>query len=282
MNYFFGVIGYPAKHSKSPWIHNHFLKQNGNEGIYRIFETPEEELPELISALKTVKVDGFNVTVPYKEKIVDYLDELDPYAELIGAVNTVHVKNGKWIGYNTDGKGYVRSVKEAFPNKDITKMKALIIGAGGAARGIYRALVEESLPSVDLCNRTLERGRGILQLNNSVTKSNLLSLQEAEVQLGQYDLIVQTTSVGMSPNSSEQILSLQNVNQQAIVSDIVYKPFETSLLKDAKQKGANILHGHGMLIYQAALAHEIWTSQTIQAEELLEKFKHQLKGEELC
>ncbi|MYL33397.1 shikimate dehydrogenase [Pontibacillus yanchengensis] len=282
MGYIFGLIGYPAKHSRSPWIHHHFLEQQHESGVYRIFETSPADLQSTLASMKQLQIDGFNVTVPYKEDILQYLDKLDPYAKKVGAVNTVLYQDGEWIGYNTDGKGFVRSLLEAYPNVDLSSSKALCIGAGGAARGIYTALLEEDMQRVDIANRTPERANTIVELNDQEIPSRAISLGEAEKSLEQYDIIVQTTSVGMPPNDHQQIISLTNVKKGAIVADIVYKPFETIFLQDAKQKGAHILHGHGMLIYQAALAYEKWTNTTIQADELLGKFEQQLKGDDAC
>lgn len=282
MGYLFGLVGYPAKHSKSPWIHEHFLHQHSQQGAYRIFETSPELLRDQLHALKLVEVDGFNVTVPYKEEIIPYLDEVDEYASSVGAVNTVHVKDGKWIGYNTDGRGYVRSLLEQYPDTKLNETRVLLLGAGGAARGIYRALSEVGCPVIDIANRTASRGEALLSLRCEGTHSSVLSLAEAENELSTYDLIVQTTSVGMSPNEDNQIISLRNVRDRAIVSDIVYKPFETSLLKEASSKGARVLHGHGMLIYQAALAFEQWTGMSVEADHILTKFEQQLKGDTTC
>jgi len=282
MNYFFGLIGYPAAHSRSPWIHNQFLKQQQKQGIYRVFETSPSNLASTLEAMKTLKVDGFNVTVPYKESILSFLDEVDPYAKMIGAVNTVHLENGKWIGYNTDGKGFIRSFKEAYPRHSFPEMKVLCIGAGGAAKGIYRALVEEKTSCVDIANRSPQRAQEMLRLKSDSTQTSILSIQDAEENLSEYDMIIQTTSVGMTPNENKSILSLNQVKQEAVVCDIVYRPMETAFLKEAKEHGAQILYGHGMLLYQAALSYEIWTSSVLKADLLLDKFEQQLKGEEPC
>ncbi|QSS99031.1 shikimate dehydrogenase [Pontibacillus sp. ALD_SL1] len=282
MGYLFGLVGYPAKHSKSPWIHEQFLKKQGEQGAYRIFETSPDVLKDKLQALKMVEVDGFNVTVPYKEEIIPYLDEVDSYASSVGAVNTVHVQDGKWIGYNTDGKGYVRSLVEEYPDTNLNKTRVLILGAGGAARGIYRALAEAGAPVIDIANRTASRGEALRKLRCESTESSVLSLEKAEEGLSNYDLIVQTTSVGMTPDESGQIISLRNVKHNAIVSDIVYKPFETSILKEAKNRGARVLNGHGMLIYQAALAFEQWTETFVEANDIVTKFEQQLKGDTTC
>lgn len=282
MSYFFGLIGYPASHSRSPWIHNQFLKQQSKQGIYRVFETSPDQLDSTLHSMKKLEVDGFNVTVPYKEEIVSFLDEIDPYAKIIGAVNTVNLENGKWVGYNTDGKGFIRSFKESYPRHDLSKMKVLCIGAGGAAKGIYRALIEEGTKHIDIANRSKQRAEGMLYLGNKETETSVHSLEEAEEQLQEYDLIVQTTSVGMTPNEEECILSLHHLRSDTIVSDIVYRPMETAFLRKAQKHGAPILHGHGMLLYQAALSYEIWTSTVLKADVLLEKFEQQLKGEKTC
>ncbi|MFC0522534.1 shikimate dehydrogenase [Pontibacillus salicampi] len=279
MNYLFGLIGYPAKHSKSPWIHQHFLDQQSLHGAYQIWETSPEGLKDTLSSMKKLAVDGFNVTVPYKEKVMDYLDEIDPYAEKVGAVNTVLLRDGKWIGYNTDGRGFVRSLQETYPHTRLSEKKALLIGAGGAARGIYAALLEENMQRVDIANRTKERAEALLPLNTSSASSSALSFQEAEDNLAKYDIVIQTTSVGMTPNDTAKPFALNHVKDGAIVADIIYKPFETVLLQEAREKGANILHGHGMLVYQAALAFELWTGTHVEASQLLKEFEQQLKGD---
>jgi len=282
VSYLLGLVGYPAAHSRSPWIHHEFLKQQNEQGVYRIFETPPEELASTLNSMKQLGVDGFNVTVPYKEGILPFLDKVDHYAKIIGAVNTVQHKDGQWIGYNTDGKGFVRSFKEAYPRHDLKDMKVLLLGAGGAAKGIYRALVEEGTTIVDIANRSQERAQEMSQLQETHTKTSILSLREAEDKLSKYDMIVQTTSVGMTPNDHESILSLEKIQPGAVACDIVYKPMETRFLNEAKKHGAYVLHGHGMLLYQAALSYEIWTSSVLKADLLLEKFEQQLKGEESC
>src|SRR5699024_3120190 len=143
----------------SPWIHNQFIEISKVKGQYSLFEIkPDDDFGKKIEQLKREQTDGFNITVPYKEKIIPYLDEMDKTAEMMGAVNTVHHKNGKWTGYNTDGNGYVRAVKNGFPflfnNKET---KVLIIGAGGAARAIYYALAENDVKTIDILNRTAKK-----------------------------------------------------------------------------------------------------------------------------
>src|SRR5690606_12143855 len=157
MGLLLGVIGNPAKHSFSPWMQGEFLKRAGINGIYRAYEIQEPDLPMFMKVFRTMEIDGFNITIPYKQEIMKYVDQLDESAEKIGAVNTVVLKSGKWIGYNTDGIGYVQSLHYQYPfffQHKSTK-KILILGAGGAARGIYYALNNAGFLHIDIANRTI-------------------------------------------------------------------------------------------------------------------------------
>lgn len=274
-----GLIGHPISHSLSPWIHNEFLQIANIQGEYKLYEGKPEELAKVIKHLREMEIDGFNVTVPYKQMIMDYIDELDPEAERLGAVNTVVNENGKWKGYSTDGEGYVRSIQRPFPQLLNRDTSILLLGAGGAARGIYRALMKESVKQVDIANRSIEKAESFLNMQLGNSQTSVLSYAEAEKQLMNYDLIIQTTSVGMKPAIDEQIISLENVKQDAVVSDIVYQPITTALHRDALTRGAKIHHGHAMLLYQAQLAFEKWTGIDIDAEHLVDKLEKQLRGE---
>ncbi|MDC3415591.1 shikimate dehydrogenase [Aquibacillus salsiterrae] len=275
-----GLIGYPIGHSLSPWIHGQFMDKLGIDGEYRLYETTKANLGETVKLLKSKQVDGFNVTVPYKQDIMEYLDELDPDAEKIGAVNTVVSKNGTWKGYNTDGQGYVRSVKSDFPDVFRPENKVLLLGAGGAARGIYRALVQENFASIDIANRTIDRAKSFLELKENHIETTILSFEEAESMLEHYDFLVQTTSVGMKPNIDSKIIALNKLKHDAVVSDIVYQPLVTSLLQEAKVRGGRIHQGYAMLLYQAELAFEIWTNETVGLDGLLNKLELRLRGKE--
>ncbi|MCT2537633.1 shikimate dehydrogenase [Aquibacillus koreensis] len=275
-----GLVGYPIQHSLSPWIHHQFMKQEGIDGTYHLFETTEDQLENTFEQIRDRGVDGFNITVPYKQKIMKFLDELDEDAQRIGAVNTVVHQNGKWKGYNTDGQGYVHSVKRSYPNLFKEETKVLVLGAGGAARGIYRALVQESFEKVDVANRTTEKAKELLDVKKDHIQTDILTYQAAEQQLNAYDFIVQTTSVGMKPNTNDQVISLDHVKPGAVVSDIVYQPLMTELLLEAKARGANIHQGHAMLLYQAQLAFKIWTGKDVDAEKILEQLEMKLRRSE--
>ncbi|KAB8127286.1 shikimate dehydrogenase [Gracilibacillus oryzae] len=274
-----GLIGHPIGHSLSPWIHAKFIDLAGLNGEYKLYEGDHEKLPSVIQHLKNASIDGFNITVPYKQVIVDYLDELDKDAEILGAVNTVVNENGKWKGYSTDGEGYVRSLVEPYPDLLHPGTSVLLLGAGGAARGIYRAIVQKGVKTVDIANRSLDKAEALLPLNDGSSSSRVMSFLEAEQHLHEYDLIIQTTSVGMKPNIEEQIIRLDNLLESTVVSDIVYQPITTRLLKDAKDRGAKIHHGHSMLLYQGQLAFEKWTGKNLEVSHLVDELEQKLRGE---
>lgn len=278
MSYSFGLIGYPIKHSLSPWIHEQFMEKTQIKGSYDIFEIDlDKNFKKEINLLRKKEINGFNVTVPYKEKIIKELDELDEQAKKIGAVNTVLNLNGKLIGYNTDGLGYVKSLEEAYPTIKETKPNILLIGAGGAARGIYNALKSSDYLKIDIANRTLKKAEEIKQ-TNLLGVTNILTLDEAEQVLGQYDIVVQTTSVGMKPHVDTQIINLEKLKPTTIISDIVYQPIMTQFLKEGKRRGANIHKGHTMLLYQAELAFNIWTNKQVEVDNLDLKLQTVLEG----
>jgi shikimate dehydrogenase len=280
MHYRFSLIGYPINHSLSPWIHTQFLERAGLQGEYTIHEiAPVTPLENEMEKLKAKELHGFNVTVPYKQKILPLLDRIDPLAANMGAVNTVVNKNGIWTGYNTDGAGYLRSLENKFPRLFRKKSgKILIIGAGGAARGIYAALSGEGFSLIDIANRTEKSAREIVEKGNGQAETNILTLEEAERYAGNYDLIIQTTSVGMKPADEVSIISPEHVKDSAIVSDIIYQPINTKFLQQAKMAGASIHYGHTMLLYQAQYAFELWTGHRVPAEGLEEALMEELKG----
>ncbi|MFD1362988.1 shikimate dehydrogenase [Lentibacillus salinarum] len=280
MHYKLGLIGFPVKHSLSPWIHRQFLKKAGLAGDYAIVEiAPGDSFEQKLQQIKHSQFDGFNVTVPYKKQIMPYLDQLDDNAKAIGAVNTVVQKDGKWIGYNTDGMGYITSLKQHYPSIFQNQAcRILLIGAGGAARGLFFGLTTAGFTRVDIANRTLSSAETIAELGKKETNTAIMTLEEAEKQLHQYDLIIQTTNVGMKPNADDMILSLDQVGKNTIVSDIVYQPIETKFLHQAKQKGADVLYGHVMLLYQAQYAFELWTSQRVPAHDMEQDLKTVLGG----
>lgn len=252
----FGVIGDPIEHSMSPLMHNDLFQNYSIDAHYFPFHVKKENLQDAVKGLKAIGVSGFNVTVPHKVQIIPLLDEVDPLANAIGAVNTVVNKEGKFIGYNTDGSGFVRVLKEQIAN--LTDKSVLIIGAGGAAQALYFTIANHGVKRLDICNRTISKASEIVEKCPYHAETSVYGLEEAEDNIGVYDVIIQTTSVGMSPNKEDQPLSLKGIKAGAFVSDIIYNPFETAFLREAKQKGAMIQNGIDMLVFQGALAFEIW------------------------
>ncbi|QED48713.1 shikimate dehydrogenase [Cytobacillus dafuensis] len=257
MKKLFAVLGDPIAHSMSPAMHNDLFSIYGMDAHYHPFHVKRGSLEEAIKGLKAIGIAGFNITVPHKETIIPLLDEIDPLAKSIGAVNTVVNVNGKLIGYNTDGSGYVKGLIEEFPL--INDKNVLIIGAGGAARAIYFTMAEAGVRRVDISNRTVSKAEVIVEECPYAANSNVYGMNEAENILGEYDLIIQTTPKGMAPDSFELPLSLHNLNRDTFVSDIIYNPLETKFLGEAKKKGARIQNGLNMFVFQGALAFEKWT-----------------------
>ena len=270
------VIGDPIAHSMSPVMHNDLFQFYQIEAKYDLFHIKKGMLKEGLSQLKEMDIAGFNITVPHKSDIIPFLDELDPLSQAIGAVNTVVNENGKWIGYNTDGYGYVRGLLTILPT--LSDKKVMLIGAGGAARAIYFTLAHEKVKKIDIVNRTLEKAENLKKACPYSVETEVLDLQTAEEQSGEYDLIIQTTSIGMSPYTKEQPISLENLNSKSLVSDIIYNPLETRLLHEAKMKGALVQNGLEMFVFQGALAFEKWTGVFPDTERMKRNVLKQLGG----
>ncbi|WP_028391881.1 shikimate dehydrogenase [Bacillus cihuensis] len=256
----YGVIGDPIAHSISPAIQNDAFTHQKLDCIYHPFHITPENLSDAVKGMKAIGIAGFNVTIPHKTTIIPYLDEVDELAATIGAVNTVSYQDGKYIGYNTDAMGFYKALSDQISN--LTEKKILVVGAGGAARAIYFTLLSAGTVSVDITNRTIEKAENLIADCPFEKQSVALTLIQAEEKLADYDVIIQTTSKGMSPDLDAMPISIHNLSEGTFVSDIIYNPLETKLLKEAKQKGCDIQNGLDMLVYQAALAFQIWTGIT--------------------
>ena len=267
MNQIFGVIGYPIAHSMSPDMHNDSFEHLGIQATYLPFAVRPEDLQDAVKGMKAIGIQGFNVTIPHKTDIMPLLDKIDSLAAEIGAVNTVKLEGGEYVGYNTDGLGFVKGIKEHLQSS-LADQKVLIVGAGGAARGIYYSLLQEGARHVDIANRTISKGEQLIDGKTSDTKSVVLSIAEAERILSEYTLIINTTSIGMHPNVNESPLSLKNMRPQVLVSDIIYNPLQTKLLKEAENKGAFIQNGIPMFVHQGALAFQLWTGKQPDIERM--------------
>jgi shikimate dehydrogenase len=252
-----GVIGDPITHSRSPLIHNYWLKSNNIDGAYLPFRIKPTELDEAILWFKRLGFLGLNVTLPHKEKIMPLCDALSPQAQKIGAVNTViFTEDGKIIGENSDQFGFISYLDHVFPSWDEAVKIAVIVGAGGAARAVINGLVEKKIPEIRVINRDLSRAYHLCQTLGKNT-SKAYSIDDYKNQLLGADLLINTTSMGMN-NENNWNYPLNGLNKKAIVYDIVYYPLKTSLLKQAEESGYHTLDGLGMLLHQARLGFETW------------------------
>lgn len=262
----FGLLAHPAKHSLSPSMHNAAFDFYQLPYHYHAFDIPPEQLEEALRGFKLLGIKGFNVTVPHKERIMPFLDEISEEAKQIGAVNTVINKEGKLCGYNTDGEGYVHSLLKEI-NLDISQTKILLLGAGGAAKGIAIFLLKHGCRSIFITNRTSARAMQLIEQLKAYAMSleiqvefNQIPWEEAKNTCVNADLMINTTSVGLWPNVEDSPVSLEGLDlNNKVVSDIIYNPLETTILRQAKVAGAQIHTGVGMFVYQGALAFKLFT-----------------------
>lgn len=276
MKKLFAVIGNPIAHSMSPLMHNDLFDHYGIDAHYHAFAIEGPDLEDAVKGFRAIHLSGFNVTVPHKLAIMPLLDAIDPLARSIGAVNTVVNNNGKLTGYNTDGSGFVNGLLTKI--ESIQDKNVLIIGAGGAARAIYFTLAHEGVTHIDITNRTIERAEKLSDDCPYPVKTSVLRIDEAEKQLEKYEIVIQTTSIGMSPQIECEPLSLHNLSKRAFVSDIIYNPLETKFLQTAREKGANTQNGIEMFVNQGALAFEKWIGILPDTNRMKKKVLTQLGG----
>ncbi|CAM4478260.1 MAG: shikimate dehydrogenase [Paenibacillus macerans] len=253
-----GVIGDPIGHSKSPAMHEAALKACGLAGAYLPFHVKGERLKEAVQGIAALGFRGINVTVPHKLDVMKYLDRIDEGARYIGAVNTVVNDGGTLTGYNTDGIGYIRSLKEETV-PDLTGKTAVVLGAGGAARGIIYALLLERPAHVIVANRTADKARELAAEWAHLGRISGCGMEEAAEYLQAADIVINTTSAGMYPHVQETPIDPALLPGGIVVSDLIYNPLKTELLRRAEMKDCTIHSGFGMFIYQGAYAFEHWT-----------------------
>ena len=253
-----GLIGHPVEHSFSPPMHNAAFEALGMDYAYVAFDVNPNDLKSSIEGAKSLNIKGFNVTIPHKIEVMNYLAELDEVASLIGAVNTIDFKNMK--GYNTDGIGAIKAIEEVSSVKD---KNVLVAGAGGASRAISFYLAKYGAESITILNRNADRAQ---KLAGDVSDSNLIadvksdSISKINNYLNDADILVDTTPLGMDPHvDDEPIAKAGNMHEDLVVFDTVYNPNETVLLKEAIKAGAKPVYGIKMLLYQGAESFKIWT-----------------------
>lgn len=267
----FAVIGDPIEHSLSPLMHNAGYQALGLEAEYQRFRVEPGNLAEGIKGLCALGFSGWNVTLPHKETVISLLDTLTPQAKRAGAVNTVKNLEGQLIGHNTDGDGFVRSIEGEL--KGFKGKKAVLLGAGGASKGIALALAEQGM-ELHILNRTPGKAKDLVQ----VIRQEGGTAASGEFAPGEWlkdvDLLVQTTSVGL--HGEPFPFSLGGISQQALVVDIIFNPLETIFLYEAKKLGCRTQNGLEMLLYQGALAWEFWLGGQAPITEMRQALKNQL------
>ena len=253
-----GLIGHPVEHSFSPPMHNAAFEELNMDYTYVAFDVNPNDLENAIKGAQALNVKGFNVTIPHKIEVMKYLDEIDEIASLIGAVNTIDFKELK--GYNTDGIGAIRAISEV---TDVKDKNVVIAGAGGASRAISFYLAKYGINSLTILNRNVEKADNLAQdVLNSQLIDDVGADSIANMDLGDADILVNTTPVGMHPNVNEApIASAEMMHEDLVVYDAVYNPNETVLLRQAIEAGAKPVYGIKMLLYQGAESFEIWTGK---------------------
>ena len=258
-----GIIGYPLGHSISPAFQQAAFDELEIDARYETWATPSDKLAERVESLREDGVLGANVTVPHKQAVMPLLDEILPVAQSIGAVNTIINNNGVLIGANTDAAGFTRSLENE-ARFSAARKRALILGAGGAARAVAYGLAWEGVSELVIVNRTPERADELAQEVSEATATETQSGGFDKVSGNQsFDLIVNSTSIGMrggpDPDGVPPVQAL--LTRGVLVCDLVYNPQQTPLLTLARERGARVLGGIGMLVYQGAASFEFWTDR---------------------
>jgi shikimate dehydrogenase len=254
----YGVFGDPVRHSRSPLMMNHAFQELGINAAYAAFHVRPEGLRDAVAGIRALGYRGVNVTIPHKVEVMQYLDAIDEGASVIGAVNTIVNDNGKLTGYNTDGIGYARSLREE-TGIELEGKRVLLLGAGGAARGVAYALAKAGVHHIEIANRTKEKAIELASAIGEFTQAAGRGLDGLAEIMTDVDLIVNTTSAGMHPHVTELPMNTQLITAQHVASDLIYNPRITRFLKEAEARGAKIHGGLGMFIYQGAYAFEYWT-----------------------
>jgi shikimate dehydrogenase len=277
------LIGDPVEHTMSPAMHNAAFKKLGLDYIYIPFRVSSAELKEAVAGLRALNVRGFNVTIPHKVSVIPLLDEVDAAAGRIGAVNTVVNDGGRLKGSNTDGEGFLRALLDKSVKPEGKNI--IILGAGGASRAISYVLAEKGA-RLTILNRKLELdwAENIARLIKKELGADVIVLElipsRLEAALADADILVNATSVGMSPDNDKTPVPSGFLHRRLVVFDIVYNPIETRLVKEAKAAGAKVISGVDMLAWQGALAFEKWTGQTASVGLMRREVVRRLEGHE--
>lgn len=268
-----GLIGHPIKHTYSPFVHNIAIELKKLNYIYLPFDVPAASLRNAVKGMNALGIKGYNVTIPHKENIIQYLNNTSEEASIVGSVNTVVNDHGKLLGYNTDVHGVLETLNPY--KEDITGSQVCVVGAGGAARAVIYALIRHFKPQkIYLINRTEGRADSLKTYFSAKMKFDAFKTRElfppdlVEI-FRDSKLIINATSVGMFPENDDTITTLEDsFMKDQVVFDLVYNPPKTKLLQTAEKKGAIALSGLRMLISQAAKAFELWTGEQVPVDDL--------------
>lgn len=251
-----GVMGWPVAHSRSPKIHNHWISQLGLQGAYVLLPVDPVHLPVALKGLAALGFAGCNVTIPHKVAAMQLVDQVDPVARRMGAINTIVVQpDGSLCGFNNDGYGYIQSLLDAHPDWKADAGPLTVLGAGGGARAVVVSLAERGAREIRVCNRSLEKAQALAQEFGAPLRA--VPWQDRHDALADATLLVNTTNQGMAGQAALD-LSLEQLPNHAVVSDLVYVPLETPLLAAARARGNRTVGGLGMLLHQARPAFHAW------------------------
>ncbi|HEY7228422.1 MAG TPA: shikimate dehydrogenase [Nitrososphaeraceae archaeon] len=268
----FCIIGDPVEHSLSPAIHNAAFNTLGLNCSYIAFRVQEDQLKNSLDSLRSIKIGGFNVTMPHKVRVLDYVDYHDNTVQLVGAANTVNNEDGKFCAYNTDVVGFIKPLHER--KVDFNGFEVFILGAGGAARAVVAGLSgEKGIRNINIYNRNTDRSSKLLNFVKKMgLEATIISNDDIGNTASKCDLIINATPLGM--NNEESLIKSSSIRKDALVYDIVYKPINTNLVENAKTAGAEIIYGYEMLLEQATASFKIW----LQMDPPIESMKKALFG----
>lgn len=250
------IIGDPIDHSLSPAIHNAAFTTLGLNCSYIAFRVQEGQLKNSMDSLRAINIGGFNVTMPHKVTVLNYVDRSDKIAEMVGAANTVNNEGGKFHAYNTDVVGFIEPLRQR--KIDLNGFEVLILGAGGAARAVAVALSQEKgISKINIFNRDIDRSTSLANMiNKSGIEIGIISQNDVQKIAFRSNLIINTTPLGMK--NEQSLIKTSSISKESIVYDIVYKPIETKLLENARTAGAQVIYGYEMLLEQAIASFKIW------------------------
>ena len=277
-----GIIGFPIHHSISPVFQQAALDHLGLDATYEAWEVEPGSVGDFVNGLRSPDTMGINVTVPHKEAVIPFLDEVDDWATSAGAVNTIVNRDGRLTGHNTDGYGFLQGLKQTarFEPKG---RRVLLLGAGGAARGVVLALAREEVQELVIANRTVARAEALVRLAQArgvASQAISLDWNVLGMVAVNADLIVNCTTIGMAhgPDATGTPLLQQQIPPTTIVYDLVYNPLETPLLREAARAGGGVLGGIQMLVHQGAASFKMWTGQPAPVAVMLEAATQEMKA----